>query len=135
MVLPIALGLCVGRVGCHLAGLHDSTYGLPTTLPWGVDYGDGQPRHPTQLYEIGFVAALAGLLWRQRAALGPVPGLEFKLFLASYLAWRLAIDAIKPVPVAYPLGWSGIQWVCALALLAYLPFVLRAWRLRPAHTP
>lgn len=135
MVLPIALGLCLGRVGCLLAGLHDSTYGLPTVLPWGVDFGDGQLRHPTQLYEIAFVAALAWVLWRQRVHLAAVPGLAFKLFLAGYLAWRLAIDALKPVPVAYPLGWSGIQWVCALALLAYLPLVLRAWRQLPEPTP
>ncbi|MBP6677014.1 MAG: prolipoprotein diacylglyceryl transferase [Vitreoscilla sp.] len=135
MVLPIALGLCVGRGGCLLAGLHDSTYGLPTTLPWGLDFGDGQARHPAQLYEMVFVAALALMLWRARERLGRVPGLAFKLFLASYLAWRLAIDALKPVPVAYPLGWSGIQWVCALALLAYAPWVLRAWRQLPASTP
>jgi len=135
MVLPIVLGLCVGRVGCFMAGLHDSTYGLPTALPWGVDFGDGLPRHPTQLYEMAFVAALAWALWHARARLGVVPGLAFKLFLAGYLAWRLAIDALKPVPVAYPLGWSGIQWVCSLALLAYGPFVLRAWRQLPAPTP
>lgn len=135
MVVPIALGLCLGRVGCLLAGLHDSTYGLPTTLPWGVDFGDGQPRHPTQLYEVAFVAVLTEVLWRARARLGQVPGLAFKLFLASYLAWRLGVDALKPVPVAYPLGWSGIQWVCALALLAYTPLVLRAWRRLPEPTP
>lgn len=135
MVVPIALGLCVGRVGCFLAGLHDSTYGLPTTLPWGVDFGDGQPRHPTQLYEMAVVSALALVLWRARARLGQVPGLAFKLFLAAYLAWRLGVDALKPVPAAYPLGWSGIQWVCVLALLAYAPLVLRAWRQLPESTP
>ena len=39
--------------------------------------------------------------------------------LAGYLAWRLAIDGLKPVPHAYALGLSGIQWVCALALAAW----------------
>ena len=34
MVLPVALGLMIGRVGCFLAGLHDDTYGLATALPW-----------------------------------------------------------------------------------------------------
>lgn len=50
-VLPLAVGIAIGRWGCFLAGLADYTYGIPTTLPWGVDFGDGITRHPVQLYE------------------------------------------------------------------------------------
>jgi phosphatidylglycerol---prolipoprotein diacylglyceryl transferase len=32
------------------------------------------------------------------------------------------------VPVAYPLGLSGIQWTCLVALAVYLPLTLRAAR-------
>lgn len=128
MVLPIAVGLAIGRVGCFLAGLHDDTYGLPTTLPWGVDFGDGVARHPTQLYEIAVVLPLGLALHRARL---PVPGLAFKLFLSSYLLWRFGVEFLKPVPVAYPLGLSGIQWTCLVALAAYTPLVLRAWRRPP----
>ncbi|MDR7297346.1 prolipoprotein diacylglyceryltransferase [Pelomonas aquatica] len=128
MVLPIAVGLAIGRVGCFLAGLHDDTYGLPTTLPWGVDFGDGMPRHPTQLYEIAVVLALGLTLHRARFA---APGLAFKLFLSAYLLWRFAVEFLKPVPIAYPLGLSGIQWTCLVALAAYTPLVLRAWRRPP----
>lgn len=125
MVLPIAVGLAIGRVGCFLAGLHDDTYGLPTSLPWGVDFGDGTPRHPTQLYEIAVVLPLGLALHRARL---PTPGLAFKLFLSSYLLWRFAVEFLKPVPVAYPLGLSGIQWTCLAALAVYLPLTLRAAR-------
>lgn len=125
MVLPIAIGLAIGRVGCFLAGLHDDTYGLPTALPWGVDFGDGMPRHPTQLYEIAVVLALGVSLHRMRFA---TPGLAFKLFLASYLLWRFGVEFLKPVPVAWPLGLSGIQWTCLAALAVYLPLTLRAAR-------
>ncbi|MEO6758792.1 MAG: prolipoprotein diacylglyceryl transferase family protein, partial [Saprospiraceae bacterium] len=59
MTFPLMLGLAIGRLGCHLHGLADSTFGLPTTLPWGVDFGDGIPRHPVNGYEILFLAALA----------------------------------------------------------------------------
>jgi phosphatidylglycerol:prolipoprotein diacylglycerol transferase len=111
MVWPIALGLSVGRVGCLLAGLQDDTYGLPTSLPWGVDLGDGIARHPTQLYEIAFVLAVASLLHSFRGSLDWVPGLRFKLFLSAYLSWRLAIDGLKPVFFGYAGGVSGIQWV------------------------
>ena len=36
------------------------TYGTPTALPWGVDFGDGVPRHPVQLYEAATMAAFFG---------------------------------------------------------------------------
>lgn len=125
MVVPIAVGLAIGRVGCFIAGLHDDTYGIATSLPWGVDFGDGVARHPTQLYDIAVVGALAFAVHGRFAR---VPGLAFKLFLAGYLAWRGFIDGYKPVLQPYAGGWSGIQWVCALALLAYAPFVVKAWR-------
>ncbi|KQY18610.1 diacylglyceryl transferase [Massilia sp. Root133] len=122
-ILPLVAGTVVGRIGCFLAGLNDGTYGVPTALPWGVDFGDGIARHPTQVYDMLFVLGVGGLLWRWRAPLARSPGLAFKLYLASYLAWRLVVDAIKPVPYAYAFGLSGIQWVCIAALVCYLPFV------------
>src|SRR5258708_4174105 len=57
--LPLAVGVAVGRIGCYLAGLDDFTYGTPTTLPWGHDFGDGVARHPVQLYESAAMAAFA----------------------------------------------------------------------------
>lgn len=132
MVLPIAIGLAIGRVGCFLAGLHDDTYGLPTSMPWGVDFGDGTPRHPTQLYEIAVVLALGFTLHRAHLA---TPGLAFKLFLSAYLLWRFFIEFLKPVPVAWPLGLSGIQWTCLVALAVYAPIVVRAWRQPVLATP
>ncbi len=123
-ILPLVAGTVVGRIGCFLAGLHDGTYGVPTALPWGVDFGDGIARHPTQVYDMLFVLGVGSLLWRWRAPLARSPGLAFKLYLASYLAWRLVVDGIKPVPYAYAFGLSGIQWVCMVALACYLPFVI-----------
>jgi len=57
--LPLAVGVAVGRIGCYFAGLDDYTYGTPTTLPWGHDFGDGVLRHPVQLYESAAMAAFA----------------------------------------------------------------------------
>ena len=62
MVFPLLLGLGIGRVGCFFSGLEDGTYGTATTLPWGINFGDGLRRHPTNLYEILFLGALALLL-------------------------------------------------------------------------
>jgi prolipoprotein diacylglyceryltransferase len=63
-VIPLCLGIAIGRIGCFLTGLPDHTYGVATSLPWGVDFGDGIARHPTQLYESIFALLLgAMLLW------------------------------------------------------------------------
>src|SRR4051812_17963654 len=63
--LPLALALAVGRWGCFCNGC---CAGTPTTLPWGVDFGDGVLRHPTQVYESLFHLGMAGILalclWR-----------------------------------------------------------------------
>jgi len=62
--IPLALGIAIGRIGCFLTGLDDNTYGTPTTLPWAINFGDGIPRHPTQLYEIAFLVALIPALYK-----------------------------------------------------------------------
>jgi len=130
-VFPVLLGLMIGRVGCFLAGLEDGTYGNPTDQPWGIDFGDGISRHPTQLYEIAFAGASWLALRRLQPLLAPRPGLLFKTLLVGYLVWRLAVDGIKPVPYVYPLGLSGIQWVCLAALVVYLPVTVRQWLALP----
>ena len=91
-----------------------------------MDLGDGVPRHPSPLYEIVVVLMLGSGLHANRERLAGVPGLQFKLFLTAYLLWRLVGDALKPVRDPYPLGLSGIQWVCLAALALYLPIVWRA---------
>ncbi|HEX8612928.1 MAG TPA: prolipoprotein diacylglyceryl transferase family protein [Telluria sp.] len=124
-VLPLMVGIALGRIGCFLAGLNDGTYGKATALPWGVDFGDGIHRHPTQLYDIVFVLAWGGLLLALRARWRDKPGLTFKLFLSGYLVWRLAVDAIKPLRYDYGAGLGGVQLVCLAALLCYLPLLAR----------
>ena len=120
--LPIALGIAIGRVGCFFAGLPDLTYGGPTTLPWGIDFGDGVRRHPTQLYEIAAMGALA-LAIRWLARRPHRQGDLFRLFLTGYLVWRLAIDSIKPEP---RFAWlTTIQWACVAALVFYRRDIIR----------
>lgn len=121
---PLLVGIAVGRIGCFLEGLDDRTVGLPTSLPWGVDFGDG-PRHPAQLYETAFCLVLLPFALRRAA-----PGREgqvFRTVVAAYLAWRLAVDFVKPRgPV---LGLSAIQWTC-VAGLAWIAWERRRDRVR-----
>ena len=117
-VLPLCLGIAIGRIGCFLGGLDDHTYGNPTRLPWGVDFGDGIPRHPTQLYEIVALGLIAWWAIARRASVVRSGDL-FRGFMLLYLAFRLAVDSIKPDPRPY-LGLTGIQVACVAGLLYYI---------------
>lgn len=117
--LPLCVGIAIGRVGCLVAGLADDTYGKPTRVPapwWAVDFGDGVGRYPVQILEILFLVLLGFLV----SSKIPLPvGARFRIFLGSYLAWRVGIDFLKPQPLIY--GLNLIQW-CCLAGLAFLVF-------------
>tara|TARA_Y100000588_G_scaffold273471_1_gene289333 strand:+ start:6429 stop:7211 length:783 start_codon:yes stop_codon:yes gene_type:complete len=121
LVLPLVLGMSLGRIGCFLTGLDDSTYGIETGLPWGVDLGDGVSRHPTALYEIvALWVVYAGI--RAIANTKIVPsGWQFRTFLMSYLSWRLLVDWIKPADWEF-LFLSPIQIACVLGLSWYVTF-------------
>ena len=139
MTYPLLFGLTIGRLGCHLAGLTDGTHGLPSSLPWAVDFGDGVPRHPVNLYEIVFLVALAGFIFFleqdresrlsrvlkpgksapvQSPAASLADGARFKIFLIGYLIWRFFVEWLKPVYV-FPFGLSTIQLACLAGLFYY----------------
>lgn len=111
-VVPLCIGIAVGRIGCFIAGFADDTYGNPTKLPWAVNFGDGIGRHPVQLYEVLFLSFLAFLLNRPA---NWSEGSRFRGFLAAYLGWRVAIDFLKPQPLIA--GMNVIQWTSAAGLV------------------
>ncbi len=126
-VLPLALGMCIGRIGCFLAGLADHTYGNATSMPWGIDFGDGIARHPTQLYEIVFIVVWTTLILKRKQQYRQ-SGDAFRMYLAGYLLFRLCIEFIKPIPMVYPLSLSGIQWLCLFGLAYYAKHLPRLTR-------
>lgn len=132
LTYPLLLGLAVGRIGCHFAGLTDGTHGLPTDLPWGMDFGDGTARHPVNLYEVALLATCTLALFL-REKKGPLPnGRRFQYFMVTYLCWRFAADFLKPVWIWPRPGLSTLQ-VAALAGLAYYGWLLS--RAKPQAPP
>jgi len=96
-VLPLSLGLAVGRIGCFFAGMADFTYGSPTSLLWAWDFGDGIGRHPVQLYESAAMLAFAAgfLVWaKARPRLAATQGFYF--FAAWFAADRFLLEFLKP---------------------------------------
>lgn len=140
-VVPFVVALVIGRLGCQLSGAWDLTYGTPTDLPWGWDYGDGVPRHPVAGYEA--LALIAFLVWhRARPATGR-PGERFRVFVATYLALRVLLEFLKPpfgpaigdvIVADRHAGLTAIQWVC-LAGFAVCIASLRRSRAVPAILP
>lgn len=114
----LAVLIVVGRIGCFFGGLDDFTYGTPTTLPWGVDFGDGVARHPVQLYESA--AMLLFLVWLLvdyplRPAAWRRAG--FYWFVLAYAGQRLWWEFLKPYPEVL-FGLNLFQWTC-IGLIAY----------------
>lgn len=117
--LMIAYG--IGRLGCHLAG--DGDYGVPTSLPWGVDYSrgvvppsqalaglpeiaawypggvvpDATPLHPTPLYEC-LLAVVGFLVLRRVSGRGRAPGWRFAVYLGLSGVCRFGVEFVRLNP-------------------------------------
>jgi phosphatidylglycerol---prolipoprotein diacylglyceryl transferase len=131
-VYPMILALCIGRLGCFSMGVYEETYGLPTSLPWGMNLGDGLSRHPVTLYEIVFLILLWLMLHRLQNNYPLQNGALFKLFMIAYLLFRFVVEFIKP-HFTLAFGLSSIQVACVLGLLYYARFILQPRKLIAAY--
>lgn len=117
-VIPLCLGLIVGRWGCLFAGLPDGTYGIATTLPWAVDLGDGIPRHPVTIYESLAMAGFLLAYWPALVAERPWAVRHgFHAFVLAYALQRFAWEWLKPYPAV--LGPLNLFHFLSLGLAAY----------------
>jgi phosphatidylglycerol:prolipoprotein diacylglycerol transferase len=132
MVYPLILAMIIGRTGCFLAGLDDGTFGIPSNLPWAINFGDGINRHPTNLYEILFWILLWVVLKNMERYNQFANGARFKIFLATYLVFRFLIEFIKP-DYFFPFGLSVIQLVCLAGILYYYKVFLHPSKLIQPH--
>lgn len=120
---PIILAMIIGRIGCFSMGVHEETYGIPTTSLFGMNLGDNQLRHPVTLYEISFLIAVWWMLKKINATYLLAPGGLFKIFMVAYLIFRFALDFIKP-HYNFEIGLSTIQITAVCGLLYYSPYIL-----------
>jgi phosphatidylglycerol:prolipoprotein diacylglycerol transferase len=114
---PVAAAIAVGRLACFWSGC---CAGIPVW--WGADFGDGVPRHPTQLYEAAFHGvATAVLLIAGRRAWWPTT--LFQRYLLAYAAFRFATEWLRGEPT-----WAGLTWYqwASLGIGAAMLAVLRS---------
>lgn len=122
-VFPLLLAIVIGRMGCFLCGYYDKTYGVLTALPWGVDFGDGFLRHPTQLYEIIWLSILALFLWQYHKK-PYAEGNLFRFFMVGYFFFRFWVEWIKPIPHSW--YWmNGTQLLSVGVLTYYAIYITR----------
>jgi len=127
----VALGYGIGRIGCLLTDLHP---GIPTNLPWGVEY-EGIVRHPTALY-----SSLAGfLIWlglvrfeaaievkpQENAEVSPrLPAGKIALtFLVLFTIYRFGVEFLRAWDLEFDKRFFGLtmtQWVMPVVLIGLL---------------
>lgn len=117
----VALGMAVGRIGCHLT----EAPGRPTTLPWGIHAPAttpecpgclaGQAMHPSFLYEVAYqLVAFAVLLWlRNRVSR---PGELFVIYIAGYAIFRFLVEFVRANDTVW-LDLTRPQWFLLPSLL------------------
>jgi prolipoprotein diacylglyceryltransferase len=124
---PFAATVAVGRLGCFFSGLADFTYGTPSSVPWAVDFGDGIPRHPVQLYEsLGMAAMFVVLINRFVARDRFWLANGFYLTVGWYALQRFLWEFLKPY--ATVMGPFNLFHVVCLGLLLYAAVMIRSGR-------
>ncbi len=110
----VALGMAIGRIGCHLT----EAPGRPTGMPWGIHAPastpecpgclTGQAMHPSFIYEIIFqLAAFVVLLWLRSRI--DRPGELFVIYVASYAVFRFFVEFVRANETVW-LDLTRPQW-------------------------
>lgn len=135
----LAIGYGIGRIGCHLAG--DGDYGIPTDLPWGVDYSkgtyppsyafrgteiaknypdgivpDNTLLHPTPIYEFLQALIIFLILWNIRKKID-LNGKIFMFFLILHGSARFLVEFIRINPKVF-LGLTEAQLISIILVTA-----------------
>jgi phosphatidylglycerol:prolipoprotein diacylglycerol transferase len=127
--LPLAVGLCFGRIGCFLTGC---CAGRPTTgHEWwtrlAIPGHDGVLRFPAQVTEVLF-HAIAFVVLLALARRGHFRYRRFAAYVAVYALFRFFIETVRENP-PLALGLTYYQWlVLPLFALALGTVIVRSRR-------
>jgi len=151
IVAPLLiLGYAIGRIGCLLVG---DDYGLPTHLPWGIEFPNGLPPstysifqtyypwvnldnfepgvlsvHPTPIYETIIGGLIFYYLYQKRTSVTIVGSLFFTYLILAGTE-RFIVEFLR-VNEKYFIGLSGAQ------VISILMITIGAWFLmHPVKQP
>jgi phosphatidylglycerol---prolipoprotein diacylglyceryl transferase len=103
VVVPVALGLALGRIGNFL---NLELYGAPTDLPWGIAIpGVEGLRHPTQLYAVAKDLFIAFVCFAHLTRIRLPHGETAALFLLLYGTLRFLLEFLRePTHTSFAFG-------------------------------
>lgn len=144
---PLALGYALGRVGCFLV---NDDYGIPSSLPWAMQFPQGLPPstvanlsamgvtfpagtdpmqvvavHPTQIYETVLMFLAFWWMWRRRDH-GHATGWLFGCYLVFAGLERFLIEFLRAKDDRL-LGPFTIAQATSVALVVVGALLLKVW--------
>lgn len=133
----------IGRMGNYF---NQELFGLPTTLPWGLEipatnpaYPNGLPEgltfHPTFLYEMLWNFAGVALILYLASKLQLQWGKAFGLYLIVYSTGRIWIESIRIDPSEIILGLRVNIWSAIFGIVIGLLIILIQNRRHPGLEP
>jgi len=130
LVAPI--GIFLGRIANFIK---PELWGRPTDVPWAMIFpgSDGQPRHPSQLYEAGLEGVVLFLILALAIRLGALrrPGLTTGIFAIGYALARIFCEFYRQPDPQLGYLWDGATMgqILSLPLIAagviFIAFALR----------
>ncbi|HMO16833.1 MAG TPA: prolipoprotein diacylglyceryl transferase [Oligoflexia bacterium] len=134
---PLAFGYAIGRVGCQLSG--DGDYGIPTSLPWGMNYAYGviptmEVVHPTPVYETaGALLLTAFLISTFARSKLCYEGQIFGVYLMLSALFRFLVEFLRIEPLLISF-LTQAQFFSIILFLTGLFFVFRPHILSTAES-
>jgi prolipoprotein diacylglyceryl transferase len=131
IVIAVALLAAFIRIGNFF---NSEIYGLPTNLPWGVEFVRDRlydsttgallptvPRHPTQIYEAlsYLLIFIVSFVFYRKRHMVVRDGFMFSVFMIALFSARFLIEFVKNDQVAFEAGMSF-----NMGQLLSLPFIL-----------
>ncbi len=145
LAYALPAGMAVTRLGCLLGGC---CYGIPTHLPWAIQYGPAsrafefhvnhlhipsfstlsRPVHPTQVYEILCCLLIIYLVWLTRKY-WKAPENKFVYVITWYVSFRFALEFLRQSPgdeliFEHFLGIKILQWILIGAILLLVLIII-----------
>jgi phosphatidylglycerol:prolipoprotein diacylglycerol transferase len=120
----VPIGLAAGRLGNFING---ELWGRVSDVPWAMVFPgtDGQPRHPSQLYEFGLEGVLLFIVVWWYAAKPRPAGCVSAIFLIGYSLARIISECFRQ-PDA-PLGFLAFNWLTMGQLLSLPMLLIGLW--------
>ncbi len=133
-VIPLALGLSLGRIGNFING---ELVGRVTNLPWCVKFKNYSGcRHPSQLYESFKNLVIFIVLWSIKDK-KLKDGTLFWSFILMYSSFRFFIEFFRAPDeqIGFILGLTMGQWLCLIMFFIGICFIININKINKKKNP